>query len=156
MALWPHGPVTVADHRREDDIKAVAAHILRDAPFRFALVGVSYGGHLSFEIMRQSPERVVKLALLDTSARPDTPEQTAARYAFIAMAEDGRLSEVVDTLYPRFVHRDRRGEKALRDIMDAMVAETGTDAFVRQRKRSYRGRTRGRYWLTSNARLWCW
>jgi pimeloyl-ACP methyl ester carboxylesterase len=134
MALWSHGSVTVADHRREDDIKAVAAHILRDAPPRFALIGLSYGGYLAFEIMRQAADRVVKLALLDTSARPDTPEQTAARYAFITMAEEGRLSDVVDTLYPRFVHKDRRGEKALRDVVDVMVAETGPEAFVRQEK----------------------
>ena len=26
--------------------------------------------------MRQAPQRVVKLALLDTGARPETPEQT--------------------------------------------------------------------------------
>ena len=133
-ALWPHGPVMVADHRREDDIKAVAGQILRDAPPRFALAGLSYGGYIAFEIMRQAADRVAKLALLDTSARPDTPEQTAARYAFITMAEEGRLSDVVDTLYPRFVHKDRLSEKALRAVVDAMVTETGPEAFVRQEK----------------------
>ncbi len=133
-ALWPYGPVTVADHRRDDDIKAVAARILETAPPRFALVGLSYGGYIAFEIMRQAAGRVEKLALLDTQARKDTPEQTAARYAFITMAEEGRLKDVVDTLYPRFVHKDRRGEKALRDIVDAMAAETGPEAFARQEK----------------------
>jgi pimeloyl-ACP methyl ester carboxylesterase len=133
-ALWSYGPVTVADHRREDDIAAVAAQILRAAPPRFALAGLSYGGYIAFEIMRQAADRVVKLALLDTSARPDTPEQTAARHAFIAMAEEGRLNEVLDTLYPRFVHKDRRGDKAIRAVVDAMTAETGPEAFVRQEK----------------------
>ena len=84
--------------------------------------------------MRQAADRVAKLALLDTQARPDTPEQSAARYAFITMAEEGRLNEVVDTLYPRFVHKDRYGDKALRGVVDAMVTETGPEAFVRQEK----------------------
>ena len=122
------------DRQPAPDIAAVAAQILRAAPARFALVGLSYGGYIAFEIMRQAADRVAKLALLDTSARPDTPEQTAARYAFITMAEEGRLSDVVDTLYPRFVHKDRLSEKALRAVVDAMVTETGPEAFVRQEK----------------------
>jgi pimeloyl-ACP methyl ester carboxylesterase len=133
-ALWPHGPVTVADHRRDDEIGAVARHILAAAPERFALAGLSYGGYIAFELMRQAPNRIAKFALLDTQARPDAPEQSAARYAFITMAEQGRLNEVVDTLYPRFVHKDRLNEKALRATVDAMVAETGPEAFVRQEK----------------------
>ena len=56
--------------------RAVAAQILRAAPPRFALAGLSYGGYIAFEIMRQAAERVAKLALLDTQARPDTPEQS--------------------------------------------------------------------------------
>ena len=76
VALWRYGPVTVADHRRDADIKAIAARILKDAPPRFALAGLSFGGYIAFEMMRQAPTRIAKLALLDTSARPDTPEQT--------------------------------------------------------------------------------
>jgi len=133
-ALWPFGPVTVADHRHDDGIVAVAARILAEAPPRFALVGLSYGGYIAFEMMRQAAERIEKLALLDTSARPDTPEQTAARYAFIEMAETGRLSEVVDTLAPRFVHANRCSEEMLMTTIKTMAAETGVEAFVQQQK----------------------
>ena len=133
-ALWPFGPVTVADHRRDDEIGAVAARILSDAPPRFALAGLSYGGYLAFELMRQAPERIEKLALLDTSARPDTPEQTVARYAFIEMAQAGRLAEVVETLGPRFLHRDRRDDERFLGIVRAMAADTGAEAFVRQQR----------------------
>ena len=69
-ALWPLGPVTIAEHKRDATIGAVAARILAEAPPRFALAGLSYGGYLAFELMRQAPERIGKLALLDTSARP--------------------------------------------------------------------------------------
>ncbi len=133
-ALWPLGQVAVADHIHQDDIKAVAAQILGSAPPRFALAGLSFGGYLAFEIMRQAPERVAKLALLDTSARPDTPEQTAARYAFITMVEEGRFADVVATLTPRFVHANRRSDAELMGTVRAMAADTGPDAFVRQEK----------------------
>jgi pimeloyl-ACP methyl ester carboxylesterase len=133
-ALWPLGPVTVADHRRDNEIGAVAAHILAAAPPRFALVGLSLGGYIAFAMMRQAPERIVKLALLDTSARPDTPEQSAARHALIAMAEDGRLGEVVDTLALLYLHRDRHKDATLRGIVRAMAEDTGAEAFVRQQQ----------------------
>ena len=133
-ALWPLGPVTVAEHKRDDTISAVAARILAEAPPRFALAGLSYGGYLAFELMRQAPERIGKLALLDTSARPDTPEQTAARYAFIEMAESGRFAEVIETLTPRFLQPSRREEPALRATLHAMATDTGAEAFVRQEK----------------------
>ena len=133
-ALWRFGAVIVVDHRHDDEIGKVAARILTEAPPRFALAGLSYGGYLAFELMRQSPERIERLALLDTSARPDTPEQTAARYAFIEMAEQGRFSEVVETLTPRFLQASRREEPALKEILHAMAVDVGAAAFVRQEK----------------------
>lgn len=132
--LWPLGPVTVADHRRDDEMAAIAKRILDVAPPRFALAGLSMGGYIAFAMMRQAPERIARLALLNTSARPDTPEQTAARHAFITMAEDGRLDEVVAALTPRFLHKNRHKDAALVDIVRAMAADTGAEAFVRQER----------------------
>src|SRR5262249_55214680 len=74
--LWGWGPITIADHRRDDSVEAIAARILAAAPPRFALAGLSLGGYIAFAIMRKAPERVARLALLDTSARPDAPEQS--------------------------------------------------------------------------------
>src|SRR5512135_1268766 len=77
--LWQFGSVTVADHRRDDSMANIARRILAAAPPRFALAGLSMGGFIAFEIMRQAPERVTRLALLNTQARPDTPEAGARR-----------------------------------------------------------------------------
>lgn len=132
VALWRYGPVTVADHRRDSDIKAVAARILKDAPPRFALAGLSYGGYIAFEMMRQASARIVKLALLDTSARPDTPEQTAGRKVQIEMAQTGRYGEIADLSIPRYLHRDRQSDPAMIGIVRQMIDETGPEAFVRQ------------------------
>jgi pimeloyl-ACP methyl ester carboxylesterase len=133
-ALWPFGPVTVADHRHDDDIGAVAARILSEAPPRFALAGLSLGGYIAFAMLRLAPERIARLALLNTSARPDTPEQTAARHVFITMAESGRLDEVTDTLTKVYLHRNRESDEALKGIVRAMAADTGPQAFVRQER----------------------
>src|SRR6476661_4918125 len=103
-ALWPHGPIMVADHRRAQTMDEIADHILADAPPKFALAGLSMGGYIAFAMLRRAPERIAKLALLDTSARADTPEQTAARERLIGMAEAGQLADVVALLTPRFLH----------------------------------------------------
>jgi len=133
-ALWALGPVIVADHRRDADIKATAARILSNAPPRFALAGLSFGGYIAFEMMRQAAARVAKLALLDTSARPDTAEQTAARKTQIAMAQSGRYGEIADLSIPRYLHRDRQNDAAMTGIVRQMIDETGPEAFVRQQQ----------------------
>src|ERR1700730_4786503 len=83
-ALWPYGSVTVASTLEGETIAEMAAAILAAAPPRFALAGISMCGYIELEIMRQAPERVIKLALLDTEARADTPAQTAQRRALLA------------------------------------------------------------------------
>src|SRR5262245_24171722 len=85
-------------------------------------------------MLRLAPERIAKLALLDTSARSDTVEQSAAREKLIAMAQAGRLDEVVDALAPRFLRRNREHDPAFRRLLRDMASETGADAFVRQQK----------------------
>jgi pimeloyl-ACP methyl ester carboxylesterase len=130
--LWRFGPVQVADHTRDDSMDAIAMRILAAAAPRFALVGLSMGGYIAQTIIRQAPGRVEKLALLDTSARPETPEQTARRKPQIALAESGRFGEVPALQFPVFVHRDRQGDEMLRQRVRLMAEETGAQAFLRQ------------------------
>jgi pimeloyl-ACP methyl ester carboxylesterase len=133
-ALWPFGQVAVADHRRDDDMAAIATRILSEAPPRFALAGLSMGGYIAFAMTRLAPERIAKLALLDTSARPDMPEQKAGREKFIAMAQAGKLADVVAALVPRFLHKSRQNDETLKRVVRDMAADTGAEAFVRQQK----------------------
>jgi pimeloyl-ACP methyl ester carboxylesterase len=133
-ALWRLGLVVVADHRRDDTMAGIARRVLATAPSRFRLAGLSMGGYIALEIMRQAPERVTKLALLDTSARPETPEQTERREKLIALAEQGRMREIMDVLWLVMVDPSRLKESALRAEMDKMAEETGTEAFIRQQR----------------------
>src|SRR5215831_11005410 len=133
-SLWRFGPVVVADHTRDDSMAAIAARILAAAPPRFALVGLSMGGYIALTMLREAPDRVDRLALLDTSARPETPEQTARRKPQIALAEAGRFAEVPPLQFPVFVHRNRQGDEALRACVRLMAEETGAQAFLRQQQ----------------------
>ena len=133
-ALWRLGPVMIADHRRGDSMAEIARQILAAAPGRFRLAGLSMGGYIALEIMRQAPARVAKLALLDTSARPETPEQTERRNKLIALAEAGRFREVNNVLWLVMVDPSRLKEAALRAPMDEMAEDTGTEAFIRQQR----------------------
>jgi pimeloyl-ACP methyl ester carboxylesterase len=131
-ALWRLGPVVVADHTRDDSMSGIARRILANAPPRFALVGLSMGGYIAFELLRQAPERIVRLALLDTTARPDLPEQTEQRRRQVDMARSGRFGTIADLLFPRFVAASRHSDRALQSIVRTMAEEVGPEAFVRQ------------------------
>jgi pimeloyl-ACP methyl ester carboxylesterase len=133
-ALSPHATITIADHTRHDSVKAIAASILATAPPRFALAGLSLGGYIAFEIMRQAPERVTKLALLDTSAKPFDQNQTPQRMALIELARTDGLGPVAERLLPLFIHPDRMTDTALITTVRQMAVDTSLDTFVRQQK----------------------
>jgi pimeloyl-ACP methyl ester carboxylesterase len=130
-AVWRLGPVTVARHH-DDSVRVIAQRILSAAPPRFALVGLSMGGYVAFEIMRQAPERVTRLALLDTTARPDTPELTRRRRDQVALAQSGQFGEVVDVLFRLWVRPERHDDAGLRQAVRTMAEETGPVVFARQ------------------------
>ncbi|MDE2470720.1 MAG: alpha/beta hydrolase [Bradyrhizobium sp.] len=131
-ALWQFGPVMVANHIRDDNMPAIARRILAEAPPRFALAGHSMGGYIAFEIMRQAPERVAKLALINTQATPDAPDVTDRRRELMTRAQNGEYRTVLDELFPGFVHPSRRGNASLRHLVHDMGADVGPEAFVRQ------------------------
>jgi pimeloyl-ACP methyl ester carboxylesterase len=141
--LWRHqaggladlaGRVLIPDVTGEDTVAGMARGILEAAPERFALAGLSMGGYVSLEIMRQAPGRVEALALLDTSARPDTPGQTEARLALVELARGGRFDEVWRLLLPKMVHPDRVDDPALRSTVWEMAYAVGAGGFERQER----------------------
>lgn len=125
----------IADHTRSDTMAGVAADLLHAAPFEsFALAGLSMGGYVALEVIRQARDRVTKLALLDTSARADTPEQTQKRRDFISLAERGRFLGVSDALSATFVHPSRLADAKLVEIVKQMAKNIGKEAFIRQER----------------------
>jgi pimeloyl-ACP methyl ester carboxylesterase len=121
----------VADLTRSDSIAGMARDALERAPDRFALAGLSMGGYVALEIMRQAPERVTRLALLDTSARADTPETVERRKALIDLASRGKFKGVTPRLLPLLLHKDHQFPPLSTIVMD-MAARVGQEAFIRQ------------------------
>jgi pimeloyl-ACP methyl ester carboxylesterase len=139
-ALWRHqidhlgdiAEVSVADHTHHDSMAEIARAILAAAPPRFALAGLSMGGFVAFEIMRQAPERVDRLALLDTSARADPPEMVQRRRDLTRLTHVGQFKGVTPRLLPSFIHPSRLSDQALARIITEMAERVGPEAFVRQ------------------------
>ena len=125
---------TVPDLTAADSVAEMARTVLAAAPERFALAGLSMGGYVVWEVLRQAPERVVAVALLDTSARPDTAEQTARRRALLALLDTGGLPPVLDALWPALVGPAQQGDAALRRRFDAMSLRLGPAVFRRQQE----------------------
>jgi pimeloyl-ACP methyl ester carboxylesterase len=131
-ALWPRGPVTVASTLEGESIPRIAAATLAHAPPRFAVAGLSMGGRVALEIARQAPGRVLGLALLGASARPDTPAQVRQRRALVERARTGDFDSFVAELLGGVLHPDRRHDPALRALNVRMGRAVGPDGFARQ------------------------
>jgi pimeloyl-ACP methyl ester carboxylesterase len=125
--------VRVADLTARESMAALADDVLAKAPARFALAGLSMGGYCAFEIVARAPERVTALGLVDTSARPDTPEGRANREKQIARAP-AELAAIVEELLPKWVHPSRFDDRAVADTVRAMARDVGADAFARQQR----------------------
>ena len=123
--------VLVGDLTRSDTIAGMAKDVLDDSPDAFALAGLSLGGIVAMEIMRQAPERVERLALLDTNARAATDAQRLAWDEFAAMTGRGEFMEITtDVLLPKLVHR--QNDRGLLELVIDMARSVGPVAFLRQ------------------------
>ena len=150
-ALWRHQTehlrdqieVHVADLTLDNAVSAMADRVLAQAPPTFALAGLSMGGYVAQEIMRQAPERVERLALVDTNARADTDEQRKSRAALIALADVGKFKGVTPRLLPSLIHPSRMEEPAVAGVVMEMAERVGQQAFKRQQE-AIMGRKDGR------------
>jgi pimeloyl-ACP methyl ester carboxylesterase len=122
---------TIPDLTLDDTVSAMAKRVLDAAPERFALAALSMGGYVAFEILRQQPERVTRVALLDTSAAPDSPERTTQRLAGIESLRHGRFFGVTARMLPQLVHA-RHVHSPVGEEVRAMAKRVGGDAFLRQ------------------------
>lgn len=141
VELWRHqvdtlgdiAEVIVGDMTKDDTTAGMAARQLAAAPPSFALAGLSMGGYTAFEIMRRAPQRVRKLALLDTSARADLPERTQIRERLIALVEKGKYKDVVEETLPTAIHPSLMNGPVAKSYRD-QAERTGPETFIRQQR----------------------
>jgi pimeloyl-ACP methyl ester carboxylesterase len=138
-ALWRHqiagladiADIRVGDLTRDDSVGGMAARALASLPARFALAGLSLGGYVALEIMRRAPERVTRLALLDTSARP---EPSADAEHGTSLVPDPQRAAGATPMTTLLVHPMRLGDRRLATILAAMADRVGRKAFLRQQQ----------------------
>jgi len=138
--LWQHqtehlsniADITIVDTRRDTSLTDMAKRMLDAAPPTFAYAGLSMGGYMAFEMIRQAPERVTKLALLDTAAFNDTPERSEIRRNMIALAEKGDFETVKRNTFPIFLAPEHLNDPTLIGIATEMCDEIGPEIFVQQ------------------------
>ena len=134
-ALVPHHRVHISDlHFRFDTLPEMAAELLQENPGDHVLVGSSMGGMLALEVVRQAPQRVKALALLGSSARPDTTEQIRLRSEAIVMFEQGRMDQVLLANIPWAFHNGHAHQAELTGTYLAMVRRAGAAALIRQNR----------------------
>lgn len=128
------GKVEVGDLSTAGTIAEMADSVLKaSSAERFVLLGLSLGGYVAFEIMRQAPERVAGLVLMDTTARPETAEASAKREVLIKLAATD-LDAVTEQLLPRLSHPERMNLPAVRGVIQSMASGLGKEVFERQQR----------------------
>ncbi len=131
-ALSGHRPLLLAPIADHDSVQCLAAAILAAAPNRFSLAGLSMGGVVAMEMLRQAPARIERLALLDTNPRAETDAVRAGREPQIARALAGGLKDVMrEEMKPNYL-ADGPNRTPILDLCMDMALGLGPDVFARQ------------------------
>lgn len=136
-SLAQHTEPCVIDHGTEDNLTRMAQRLLASAPAQFALAGHSMGGRVALEVVRLAPQRVQRLALLDTGyqARASGPageEEARKRYALLEMAQTRGVRAMAQAWVQGMVHPARLTDEQFIDDIVAMFERKPAAIFARQ------------------------
>ncbi|NKI71308.1 alpha/beta fold hydrolase [Collimonas pratensis] len=126
------GQLHFGDLGQDDSISAMAARVLQQAPPRFILIGFSMGGYVAQAIMQQAPERVIALALLNTSARQQNPREIAGNKVQLELAKQVPFKGLTSRALASSLHPDLAHDRVLLERLQAMALRNGKDVFIRQ------------------------
>jgi len=125
----------VVSNSSSDDMRVVAANIIKEADDTFSILGLSYGGILAFEIWRQAPDRINKLILLNTNYKKPSKTTETNQKRFVEMAEKGQLKQVTtDILIDAMLHPEHAKNEQLRQAVLQMALNIGEEGFYKQVK----------------------
>lgn len=136
-ALGAERDILVAEHGLSDSLGAMADRILARAGPRFALAGHSMGGRVALEVLARAPERVSRVALLDTGHEALAPgergeREQAGRYRLRDMARREGMLAMARDWAQGMVHPARLADNALMDAIHAMIVRAGIDQYEAQ------------------------
>jgi pimeloyl-ACP methyl ester carboxylesterase len=132
QALRSRYDVRVISFLKQDSIDAMARHVLADAPPRFALAGHSMGGRVALEVFRQAPERIERLALLDTGYEGVSEGEADRRAVLVNQAQKEGISSIALTWgLPMLAPARRNDEVLVKEIVD-MVSRMSGEIYAAQ------------------------
>lgn len=131
-ALEPLGEISIPDLRGIDRIPTMAQRVLDRAPAKFSLAGHSLGGRVALEIVRQAPERIERLALLDTGVLPVRSGEAERRHALVDLAERSGMRALGQEWLPPMLHPERRNDRDLVEPLLAMIERQAVASFKAQ------------------------
>jgi pimeloyl-ACP methyl ester carboxylesterase len=128
-------PTSTGDFTRDATIEGMARRLLADAPAQFILLGHSMGGIIAFEILRQAPQRVARLALFDVNPQPETSLRREERLAMLDELAAGKLQleDIVRLRFlPNYLGADNANNHGLREQLVGTALELGPEVLDRQ------------------------
>jgi len=132
-ALSSRFDVRVADITRGETMAALVEAVFALADGPVAVAGFSMGGYVAQAMLKDRPERIERLALLDTAIRPDTPERAAERAAQTRLATaSGRFVGIGDRLLKTYMAPDHAANPNMAERVKAMTQRLGAEVFIRQ------------------------
>jgi len=131
MHLADIADISVPPVTEGSSMTEMARIVLEAAPPNFALAGFSMGGYIALEMLRQAGGRITRLALLDTSARADTPKKAEWRKTTITACERGEFAKIIEGMMPLLLHKDQQNGR-LPAFVREMAGRIGADAFLRR------------------------
>jgi pimeloyl-ACP methyl ester carboxylesterase len=132
--------VTVAPVTGGDRIEEIASGLLDVLPQRFALAGLSMGGIVAMEVLRRAPDRVTRIALMDTNSLAETPQSAAGYEPFIIKLRAGRIAEAVEMMLGRDVLAPGLARAGVMSALVEMAEGLGVAAIIRQTRALQRRR----------------
>ncbi|SLN52773.1 Lipase 1 precursor [Roseovarius litorisediminis] len=133
-------PVTIAPITQGVRIEEIASNLLDGLPRRFALAGLSLGGIVAMEILRRAPDRVTRIALMDTNPLAETPQSATEYEPFIIKLRSGCVADAVQSfLRPEYLAPGPGRAEVMGQLIQ-MAENIGADAIIRQTRAMQRRR----------------
>ena len=138
--LWAHmekslaafGRCQFADQSQDSSFADIARRVLRTSPTQFILIGFSMGGYVAREVLRQAPQRVSGLVLINTSARPDTENVKDRNRELIKVTQSRGFRGLSPKALRNSLHPSRHQDEKLLDTLQSMALRMGEAAFINQ------------------------
>jgi pimeloyl-ACP methyl ester carboxylesterase len=128
---------TCAGYGSLDSLPAMAEAVLRTAPERFSIAGHSMGGRVALQVYRRAPQRVARIALLNSGYLPlaageGDQEETRKRGELVALAQSQGMHAMLRQWLPPMIDSRRSNDTTLVNSIVEMMSRKTPEIFAAQ------------------------